>query len=285
VGPVLTRRARREARRAVAFTGTLLPVDALSEDGLLVRADGTLVRYLEVLPRNPLVLDADGAERLTAGFAALLSQLPAAHAAQFYVFARPLKLDLAIEQFVGQARAALQAAARAGELDGPAGMALERLAYVHAESLRRHAIANAAVDVRYLVVLPMAPHGGRTPLPFARPGVGWGSRSRPERERAARASLALADRLHSELDALDMGARLLDGRAVAAVLAERFSAPERLAPSQPGPRWLSGIELARDERAMREAALRLRERLCRGAIDARHRRWLVVDGGLEQTLA
>ena len=86
-------------RERTAFAGDLLPVDSLAEDGLLVRSDGALVRYLEVLPRNPLVLDADGAERLTAGFATVLARLPAGQALQLYVEARPLALDALLAEF------------------------------------------------------------------------------------------------------------------------------------------------------------------------------------------
>src|SRR3954468_12137207 len=94
-------------RERPAHAGDLLPVDALGEDGLLIRSDGARARYLEVLPRNPLVLDADGAERLTAGFAAVLARLPAGQSAQLYVEARPLALDAVLQRFLGDAERAL----------------------------------------------------------------------------------------------------------------------------------------------------------------------------------
>src|SRR3954451_18926200 len=94
-------------RERPAHAGDLLPVEALLEDGLLIRSDGAHVRYLEVLPRNPLVLDPDGAERLTAGFAAVLARLPAGQSMQLYVEARPLALDAVLEQFLGDAERAL----------------------------------------------------------------------------------------------------------------------------------------------------------------------------------
>src|SRR3954447_37679 len=133
---------RRRARPAHA--GDLLPVEALGEDGLLVRSDGAHVRYLEVLPRNPLVLDADGAERLTGGFAAVLARLPAGQSVQLYVEARPLALDAVLERCLGEAERA-----RTHD-DGAAAPApresLARLGEVHAESLRIHAAEQAAVS-------------------------------------------------------------------------------------------------------------------------------------------
>src|SRR3954447_10411584 len=137
---------RRRARPAHA--GDLLPVEALGEDGLLVRSDGAHVRYLEVLPRNPLVLDADGAERLTGGFAAVLARLPAGQSVQLYVEARPLALDAVLQQFLGDAKRALTAG------DGESGAAREsllRLGDVHAGSLCLHAAERAAVSVRHVV--------------------------------------------------------------------------------------------------------------------------------------
>ena len=118
-----------------------------------MRSDGALVRYLEVLPRNPLVLDADGAERLTGGFAAVLARLPAGQALQLYVEARPLALDAVLAQFGGDVERAL--APRDGELDAATRDSLARLGEVHAESLRLHAGEHAAVSVRHVVVIPV----------------------------------------------------------------------------------------------------------------------------------
>src|SRR3954452_1785095 len=139
-------------RERPAHAGDLLPVEALGEDGLLVRCDGAHVRYLEVLPRNPLVLDADGAERLTAGFAALLARLPAGQALQLYVEARPLALDAVLGEFRSDAERAL--APPGAELALPTRESLAGLADVHAESLQLHAGDHAAVSVRHVVVIP-----------------------------------------------------------------------------------------------------------------------------------
>ena len=76
-----------------AATADLLPLASLSEDGALVRSDSALVRYLEVLPRNPLVMDEAEAERMGHGFAALLARLPAGQALQVHVHATPVALE------------------------------------------------------------------------------------------------------------------------------------------------------------------------------------------------
>jgi hypothetical protein len=192
----------------------LVPVASLSEDGALLRSDGALVRYLEVLPRNPLVMDEAEAEQMGHGFAALLARLPAGQALQVHVQATPV----ALEQLVAEYRAGVDAAVTA--LDGRVperGAALRELAEVHVESLQVHAGDHAAVRVRSLLVVPVDDQTGG----------GWrrlraGSRA-ARRPSLARTSLALVDALRSELEALDMGVRLLDGPDVADVLFGRFA--------------------------------------------------------------
>jgi hypothetical protein len=74
-----SRQFRARPARALG-AAELLPVASLYEDGALLRSDGALVRYLEVLPRTPLVMDEAEAERMGYGFAALLARLPAGQA-------------------------------------------------------------------------------------------------------------------------------------------------------------------------------------------------------------
>ena len=212
MGRALTR--RRERRRAPGNAGVLLPVSALSEEGVLLRTDGAVVRYLEVLPPNPLVLDPSGCERLTAGFSAVLSRLAAGQGAQFYVEARPLAFETVRDAYledVERALGALEATAAARD----SVRALGRLSETHVESLEHHAADHAAVDLRYVVVLPYRPVAQR-----------WAARARPAgwdasagHLHAATQSLALADAVRSELEALDVGASLMDGRQVAALIA------------------------------------------------------------------
>ena len=134
---VVSRLGRSRAHRPHTFAtaAELLPVAGLREDGVLLRTDGALVRYLEVLPRNPLVMDEAEAERMGQGFAALLARLPAGQALQTHVQATPVALD----EVVGDYRAGVEKAA--APLDGSSperAAALRRLADVHVESLEVH---------------------------------------------------------------------------------------------------------------------------------------------------
>lgn len=85
-----------------------------------------------------------------------------------------------------------------------------------------------------------------------------------------------------------MSARLMDGPAVADLLFGRF-APS-LATAQPGrapscrPAILSAGRDPEDVQASERAAHRLREAIAQADIDCSDRRWLEVDGGLEQTI-
>ena len=157
-----------------------------------------------------------------------------------------------------------------------------RLGDVHAESLRFHAAEHAAVSVRHVVVIPVLPAGlERVPSRRRDPGARGATRARLTRE-----SLALADSLRAELEAADCPGRLLDGREVAALLARAL--PGRARGRIAAARCAGVARRAPDDPLERErsltAAARLRDALCRGAIDASDRRWLAVDGDLEQTL-
>ena len=50
------------AQSAAPAAGDLLDVVALDRTGTLVRSDGTLVRYYELIPQNPEVLAEDHQE-------------------------------------------------------------------------------------------------------------------------------------------------------------------------------------------------------------------------------
>src|SRR3954453_15418325 len=94
--------SRSQARHAAA----LLPVSSLTPDGLLVRSDGAYVRALDVTPSNPLVLDEDGAERMTRGLCELLLRVPAGMSVQLYAQADPVDLEVLLAQCREQSDAA-----------------------------------------------------------------------------------------------------------------------------------------------------------------------------------
>jgi hypothetical protein len=272
-------RTRDSDRASTARARDLLALASLTEDGVLTRTDDAVVRYLELLPRNPLVMDEAEAERTGHGFASLLARLPAGQALQVHVHASPVALD----ELVADYRAQVELALAPIESRAPArAAALRELAEVHVESLHVHTAEHAAVRVRYLLVVPVS----------EQTGSGWAGALARSRTRGrvglARMSLALVDALRSELEGLDMGVRILDGPEVADVLFGRFapamSADQpALAPSR-RPTILPAGPTAEDQEASARAARRLGEAIAQADIDAADRRWLGVDGGLEQTI-
>ncbi len=286
------RRARaraREHRRA----GELLPIEALTHDGLLIRSDGAFVRYLEVVPSNPLVLDPDGCARMTRGFTELLTRLPAGFSVQCYAQATPVSLDDLLARGRAETDAATEPLLRSDEpLKRAQGEALRRLAACTEDSLRVHAEDQAAVDVRYVLVVPWDP---------AALGVGERHRVRPRRRggaplqrplaehlRIARESLQHADRLRSALSGLDMTASLMTGPEIADLLWTRFSpaaaALKARKPSAEEPPVAAPLDNEADVERARTAAVRLRDAICQGELDLLDRHRLGVDGGLEHTI-
>jgi hypothetical protein len=279
----MSRRREQAARAASAW----LPVDAVAPDGLLVRSDGVLVRMLQVVPSNPLVLDAAGCQRMTRGFTELLARIPGGAAVQCYVHATPIALDELLARTRAETDAATAALADSDDSALAArGTALRRLAQLHADALREHAEAQAALDVRYLLVVPCAETAPGTRRRRPRES----GRTLGAHQRLARESLQQTERLRSALGALDLKASLLDGPAVLDVLWRRASAGRAIdrpesSPAHTPEALLTALDAPIDPAQARRAAARLRAGLCRGAIDTRDRRTITVDGALEQTIA
>lgn len=284
-----TRARAREHRHA----GDLLPVEALTQDGLLIRSDGAFVRYLEVVPTNPLVLDPHGCERMTRGFTELLTRVPAGLSVQCYAQATPVSL----EDLLARSRAETDAAtapllASGDELKRAQGEALRKLAEVAQESLAVHAEGQAAVDVRYVLVVPWHPAvldvGARQRLRLRRRSGDPLQRPLAEHLRFARESLQHAERLRSALAGLDMKGSLMRGPDIADLVWTRFSpaaAAMRVGkPSAHQPPLHSALDEEVDVENARIAALRLRDVICQGELDLLDRHRLGVDGGLEHTI-
>jgi hypothetical protein len=81
---------RREGRSSAA---DLLDVVALDREGVLVRGDGALVRYVELIPINPEVLGADAREQVVEGLTAALARIEPGESVQVYVEATPVQLE------------------------------------------------------------------------------------------------------------------------------------------------------------------------------------------------
>ena len=284
---------QKKTAAASGYAGDFFGVEALFEDGLLVREDGTFVRYLEVIPSNPLVIDENGCRELAEGFGALVRQIPAGMTAQFYVEATPLKLGDVLARYRTQVENATRGLLAGDTHHQQRAAALRALAGVHAESLYQHADDHAAVQVRYVVVLPYDPV-----LAARRPGTlalrtprrqAVLERDLDAHQRLARETLRYTDGIRSQLSANGMQARMLDGADVADLLWRRGTpraahADAAIAPSS-APRLLSSIESHTDLARAQRAARSLRDALAQGAIDDESsHRWLGIDGDLEQTV-
>ncbi|MCW2953199.1 MAG: hypothetical protein JWQ48_2369 [Conexibacter sp.] len=303
MGPLLRSRGRRtsgaprdDQRGTYAYVGDWLPIEALGHDGLLIRSDGAMVRYLEVTPSNPLVMDDEDCESMAEGFTKLLSLIPAQMTAQAYVTAVPVGVEALLAQSRAETDGATQERfASADPLRAAQGRALRALAEIHDESLAVHAHDLAAHDVRYLLVLPWTPDlpisGGGPELRMPRRTRSGAvlERTLEQHLRVARESSDYVDALRSELHGLDMTARLLDGREVADTL-WRHCAPHtaRLAPegapSRTAPAIFGSLDELRDAATARRVAGELREAIGAGAIDLTDRRRVVVDGDLAHTV-
>ncbi|HEX8121237.1 MAG TPA: hypothetical protein VF549_08225 [Solirubrobacteraceae bacterium] len=283
---------QRTARRQHRHAGDLLPVEALTRDGLLIRSDGAFVRYLEVAPTNPLVLDAHGCARMTRGFTELLTRVPPGLSVQCYAQATPVSLEDLIARSRTETDAATdQLLASPDGLTRAQGHALRRLAACTEDSLRVHAEDQAAVDVRYVLVVPWHPdvvaHGPRR-LGGRRRKTDPLERPLAEHARFAREAQQHAERLRSALAGLDMKASLMSGPDVADLLWSRFSPAAAAArarrPSAQEPPVLASLDHDTDREKAGVAAARLRDAICRGELDLLDRHRLGVDGGLEHTV-
>ncbi len=244
----------------------LVPVDAIAHDGLLIREDGAFVRYLEVVPNNPLALDATGCERLTDGLTDLINMVPSGMSVQCHVHATRVEL----EDVIASHRAEVDAV---GERQPPdTRAALSRLAACHEDSLRAHADACGALDVRYVLVVPFTPSD-----------VPTSARTQAAHDRFGRESLRLVDRLRSALAGLDMKSSMLDGSAVADLLWRRLSPSRSLATAPSRIRGIVGPPHGASYAAARASA-RLRHALAQDEIDASDRRHLAIGDALEQTI-
>ena len=280
-------------RGAEPETGDLVPLQALDSQGLLVTDEGTLVRYLRVSPKNPLVMADSGRRQVAEAFGALVNRVAAGQSLQFYVEARPIRLDELLAQNHAEAAHARQATSDKARAD-----ALDRLSRAQTESLRHHADEQAAVELAYYAVVPLAPdHGSRLDwralVPGRRMRLATAPTSRPleSHRRLARESLALADSIRSDLEALDLSTHLLTGPEVADLLWRRFNpttadrTPERRPSAKESQLQLAGrLDLLAHAREAAAAAHALRETLGTSMADFGDPRHSAHDRDLEQTV-
>ena len=278
--------------RELAEAGDLLAIEAIDRTGLIVTTEGAFVRIFRVVPPNPLLMSAEERAKTAATFQRLIAQLKADESLQFYVDARPVNL----EALLGDCRREVEASA--GGAPSKQRSARDELALAQwrlyaslEESLRMHADAHAAVQVRCHVVVPSLPRQN-----MAKAALAWAKRSklptvpleRPveAHRRAVREHLAHVDSLRGELEAEGMPTELLDGEDVVRLLWERFNPGKADTGRRPTTVEVLGeLEPSTDRDRARDAALRLREGIAQSSLDFRSsHQHVAVDRDVEQTI-
>src|SRR5919202_4801468 len=250
-GSTANAKARRRTRREQArtdYAGDWLPVEALGRDGLLIRSDGAFVRYLQVAPSNPLVLSDAECVELSRSFGEVLSRIPARMTATFHVEATPLPVEALLDEVSEQVEAPAQALELAAGRDNGQGEALaERAAALRALgdaeqiTIAEHAEAQAAMDIRYYVIVSYMPDLPVRPglddlVPGRRAVSAPLVRSVEAHREVAHKSLQLTEAIRHDLETLDLAVSRLDGPAVAQLLWRSFAPHQAIVTPQQGPR-------------------------------------------------
>jgi hypothetical protein len=271
-------RVRRRARAAAELLG----LSAIGHDGLAVAADGSYLRYLEVLcPVNSLVADEQTNELVAEAFGGVLARLQAGQSLQLYVQAQPL----AVAELLAREAHAVAVAASAAAADGEPGLAvaMRRLGVAVEHSLRTHCEAVAAMALRYVIVVPWRAQRTRR---AGREGV---SIKAEVYERAVRDSLRHTDGLRRDLDAMGLTTRLLDGAEILDLLWSRFDplAGSSGAPSASfmRPDALGAPVPGESVGEARARTLALCEAVCSAQLDFNARAHVRVGGSVEQVSA
>lgn len=271
-------------------TGDLVPVEAIDRTGLLITSAGAFVRVLRIAPINPLILGEDDRTSITAGFGRMLSRLRAGQSLQFYIDARPMRL----EDVIGELRAGVEAAAGpppTATTSAPDATALSRwrLCAALEQSLRLHGEAQAAVRLSAYVIVPVFPkrRGARAALRIG-PETAPLERDVTSHRRAARESQAHVDAVRAELEAVGLPARQLNGSEVFALLWERLNptlADQSHRRATDHVEVLGELDAVRDREQARAAAMDLRARLAQSSVDLRRGRHMMELGGdVEQSI-
>jgi hypothetical protein len=205
----------------VRSVADVVPIAAVEPDGLLVHNDGTYVRLIEcVAVLQPLRGGRAHREAIRAQFSQLAARLPAGQRIQVLVEAEPLEVDRELARDWQEIDVAAAAAARRGE--GAAAGAMRRLGHGLEQTVRRSALAEHAVRLRFTVITAWRPP--------ATSWTGWLRRRRRARvlerrahERAAADSLRLSDTVAGELTGAGCDVVALDGSDALAALARTIS--------------------------------------------------------------
>jgi hypothetical protein len=259
----------------------LLGVAAIEPDGLLIRDDGTYVRYLEVGTVNPLAVEPSEGERISGAFAQIAARLADRQSLQLYVQGTPLDVEALLAEETYRCERAAGAAEDSGETER--ATAIRRLGIAQEQSIRKTARAINPLRLRYLVVCPWQPT--RRSVLGARRG-----RALRVRElvhlRAIRDSLRHSEGIRTDLDAMGLAARPLSGHEVLDLLHARFDPDAQRSGSLPAS-FMQGevVAPARVGESEGEADARaqaLGEAICTAPIDLSERSRIRVGDSLEQ---
>lgn len=210
----------RSHRTEAVSPADLADVLTITRDGLLVRGDGTFVRALKVGAVNPLTIDDDAADKLSAGLGAIVNRLEPRQSLQFYVVADAVGLSEVIVEGRTAGSAAIADCERAGEIER--AKALGRLTTAAEQSITHHSADIVAMELSYYVLCPYQPKSDQLAvIPGRR--ASSPKLSRRDVERGVSYTDAVAEGVRKDLEAIDVGARLLDGWEFAQLIGERLS--------------------------------------------------------------
>ena len=274
------------AQSAAPAAGDLLDVVALDRTGTLVRSDGTLVRYYELIPQNPEVLAEDQQEVMIDGLGRALGALRAGETLQIYAVAAPIQLPELLTQLKQRLTDCLdtQPADRA--------CAYRELAGAYEQTLRRRTIDNAAVRLRIYLIVPFSPENvsarvdWKSQLPGARrikarAGV---SRALTEHAQACRQAEVHADSVCHELEALGFTAIPLAGGEVAELIYRRLNPSTTTRALIPRLQITGELDAIVDAGEAAAAAQQLRAQLADSPISFTDGRQVAIEEDLEQTI-
>lgn len=279
--------------------GELFEIDALDRDGLMIRADGTFIRMLEVTPRNPGLLSMEEAQAVSASYAQMLARLRPKQTIQFIVDSRPVHVDRVLAASRKEVERVAGPAPKKGDIRKMTPLDRDRwlLFSAMAQSISERSDSEGAVEMRAYVVLPYLPlnEGDKSSVRDLIPFVGSGSTDTTDRElsghlRGANESRAHADTIRSDIEALGIPTRRMNGEEVAQYLWTKFN-PTQADSQKPQSRGalrgevLSDITNHDTLKKGRKAAKRLRESICKSSLDFESSsRWGEVDRDIVQTV-
>lgn len=300
---LLSRSRNTDERRALppgdgtlAQAGDLLALEALDRTGLAVTSEGAFLRYIQVTPPNPFIMSQDEQIRAAASYCQSVSRLRPEQSVQFYLDARPVDLEQVLAASRTEvAHFAGEPPTRDSTPDTPLALDRWRLYAGMEDSLRLHADHQAAMQLNCYIVVPFVPNQDSATALFKelRPGGSKLPQSEMEREarahaRAARESFALTESLRSDMDAMNLPTKLLNGEEVAALLWSRFNPTAADAGRRRSPRTvevLGELDRETDLDEARNAALKLKGAIAQSAIDFKSsRHHAEVERDLEQTI-